>query len=157
MRLERCDLCVTQRAEHSMCGTRLGKSLILSGVEIATPLTVLFPQQLCTYQCKAGGVVGGRAWGGDLRFFKNLPSNSLFPLASMISGFFQTVRRMRVAWKRGNICSASVFFVWVGSKISSRRAKKNSNIPSPGRTRSVKCPTAGPTKTIKSPPYALRQ
>ena len=111
--------------------------------------------KLCTYQCKAGGVVGGRAWGGDLRFFKNLPSNSLLPLASMISGFFQTVRRMRVAWKRGNICSASVFFVRVGSKISPRRAKKNSNIPSPGRTRSVKCPTAGPTKTIKSPLHAL--
>ena len=33
---------------------------------------------LCTYQFKAGG--GGRqgaAWGGDLTFFKNLPSNSL--------------------------------------------------------------------------------
>ena len=25
MRLERCDLCVTQRAEHSMCGTRVWK------------------------------------------------------------------------------------------------------------------------------------
>ena len=31
---------------------------------------------LCTYQFKAGGG-GGRAWGGDLTFFKNLPSNSL--------------------------------------------------------------------------------
>ena len=28
-------------------------------------------------------------------------------------------------------------------------------IPSPGRTRSVKCPTPEPTKTIKSPPHAL--
>ena len=36
-----------------------------------------------------------------------------------------------------------------------RRAKKHSNIPSPGRTRSVKYPTPGPTKTIKSPPHAL--
>ena len=36
-----------------------------------------------------------------------------------------------------------------------RRAKKDSNIPSPGRTRLVKCPTPGPTKTIKSPPHAL--
>ena len=36
-----------------------------------------------------------------------------------------------------------------------RRAKKDSNIPSPGRTRSVKYPTPGPTKTIKSPPHAL--
>ena len=35
------------------------------------------------------------------------------------------------------------------------RAKKDSNIPSPGRTRLVKCPTPGPTKTIKSPPQAL--
>jgi len=31
---------------------------------------------LCTYQFKADGG-GGRAWGGDLTFFKNLPSNSL--------------------------------------------------------------------------------
>ena len=32
---------------------------------------------LCTYQFKAGGGGGGggRAWGGDLTFFKNLPSN----------------------------------------------------------------------------------
>ena len=36
-----------------------------------------------------------------------------------------------------------------------RRAKKDSNIPSPGRTRLVKCPTPGPTKTINSPPHAL--
>ena len=61
------------------------------------------------------------------------------------------------AWsvKAGNICSVSVSFFRVGSQISPRRAKKDSNIPSPGRTRSVKCPTPGPTKTIKSPPYAL--
>ena len=37
---------------------------------------------LCTYQCKAGGQGGGGgrgciAWGGDLTFCKNLPSNSL--------------------------------------------------------------------------------
>ena len=37
------------------------------------------------------------------------------------------------------------------------RAKKDSNIPSPGRTRLVKCPTPGPTKTIKSPPHAPRR
>ena len=55
----------------------------------------------------------------------------------------------------GNICSVSVFFVRVGSQISPRRAKKDSNIPSPGRTRSVKYPTPGPTKTINSPPHAL--
>ena len=55
----------------------------------------------------------------------------------------------------GNICSVPVFFIRVGSQISPRRAKKDSNISSPGRTRSVKCPTPGPTKTIKSPPHAL--
>ena len=55
----------------------------------------------------------------------------------------------------GNICSVSVFFVLVGSQISPRRAKKDSNILSPGRTRSVKCSTPGKTKTIKSPPHAL--
>jgi len=53
------------------------------------------------------------------------------------------------------MCSVSVFFVRVGSQISPRRAKKDSNIPSAGRTRSVKCPTPGPTKAIKSPPHAL--
>ena len=41
-----------------------------------------FTSMLCTYQFKAGGGGGGgggggRAWGGDLTFFKNLPSNSL--------------------------------------------------------------------------------
>ena len=77
------------------------------------------------------------------------------------NGSFQTVWRMREAWKWetrwGNreTCSVSVFFVRVGSQISPRRAKKDSNIPSPGRTRLVKCPTPGPTKTIKSPPHAL--
>jgi len=52
----------------------------------------------------------------------------------------------------GNV--VSVFFVRVGSQVSPSRTKKDSNIPSPGRTRSVKCPTPGPTKTIKSPPHA---
>ena len=37
----------------------------------------------------------------------------------------------------------------------SRQEKKDSNIPSPGRTRLVKCTTPGLTKTIKSPPQAL--
>ena len=41
------------------------------------------------------------------------------------------------------------------SNPSPCRAKKDSNIPSPGRTRLVKCPTPGPTKTIKSPLHAL--
>ena len=55
----------------------------------------------------------------------------------------------------GNVCSVSVFFIRVGSQILPRRAKKDSNIPSRGRTSSVKCPSpAGPTKTIKSPPHA---
>ena len=55
----------------------------------------------------------------------------------------------------GNVCLVTVSFALVGSQISPRRAKKDSNIPSRGRTRSVKCPTPGPTKTIKSPPHAL--
>ena len=79
----------------------------------------------------------------------------LFSLASMTSWSFQTVRRMHEGWKQGDMCSVSVFFVRVGSQISPLRAKKNWNIPSPGRTRSVKCHTPGPTKTIKSPPHAL--
>ena len=56
---------------------------------------------------------------------------------------------------KGNRCSVSVFFAQVGGQISPCRAKKDSNIPSPGRTRSVKYPTPGPTKTIKSPPHSL--
>ena len=47
-------------------------------------------------------------------------------------------------------------FVQVGSQISPRRAKKDSNIPSPGRTTSVKCPTPGTIKTIKSPPHTRK-
>ena len=41
------------------------------------------------------------------------------------------------------------------SRVFSYRAKKDSNIPSPGGTRSVKCPTPRPTKTFKSPPHVL--
>ena len=61
------------------------------------------------------------------------------------------------AWgvEAGNVCSVSVSYVRVGSQISPRRAKKDSNILSPGRTRSVKCPTPGLTKTIKSSPHTL--
>ena len=68
----------------------------------------------------------------------------------------RTVREWSVG--AGNICSVSVFLIrGVGSQISPRRAKKDPNILSPGRTRSVKCPSPGlwPTKTIKSPPHAL--
>ena len=61
---------------------------------------------------------------------------------------------MREAWKRETY-SVSVFFLRVGSQISPRRAKKDPNIPSPRRTRSVKSPTPGTTKTIKSPPLRL--
>ena len=53
------------------------------------------------------------------------------------------------------MCSVSVSFVRVGSQISPRRAKKDSNIPSPGRARSVKYPTPRPIRTIKSPAHAL--
>ena len=46
----------------------------------------------------------------------------------MISRSFLKVWRMCEAWKLGNA------FVWVGSQISPRRVKKDSNNPSPGRT-----------------------
>ena len=45
-------------------------------------------------------------------------------------------------------------FVRVGSQMSPPRAKKDSNIPFLGRTKSVKCPPPGSTTTIKSPPHA---
>ena len=84
----------------------------------------------------------------------NPPSFRLFPLAYMISRSFQTVRHMHEAWKREIYVQSQSSFVRVSSQISPRRAKKDSNIPSPGKTRSVKCPTPGPTKTIKFPPHA---
>ena len=64
----------------------------------------------------------------------------------------RTVREWSVG--AGNICSVSVFLIrGVGSQISPRRAKKDPNMPSPGRTRSVKCPSPSlwPTKTIPTP------
>ena len=82
----------------------------------------------------------------------NPPSFRLFSLASMISRSFQTVRRMRQAWKWETWFGLSLFRPSRQSNIST---KKDSNIPFPGRTRSVKCPTPGPTKTIKSLPHAL--
>ena len=68
----------------------------------------------------------------------------------------QDKREMNTVYgvEAGNVCLVTVSFALVGSQISPRRAKKDSNIPSRGRTRSVKCPTPGPTKTIKSPPHA---
>ena len=80
---------------------------------------------------------------------------SLVPIG--LHDFLIFSNRMAHAWsaEAGNICSVSVFFVRVGSQISQRRAKKDSNIPSPGRTRSVKWPIPGTTKTIKSPSHAL--
>ena len=84
----------------------------------------------------------------------NPPSFRLFPLAYMILQIFPDSKAHAWSVEAGNICSVSVFFVRVSSQISPRRAKKDSNIPSPGKTRSVKCPTPGPTKTIKFPPHA---
>ena len=94
---------------------------------------------------------------------KHAKTNEIWRQNSEIHSAFACSRvqifldRTTHAWsvEVGNICSVSVFFVRVGSQISPRRAKKDSNIPSPGRTRSVKCPTPGPTRTIKSPPHAL--
>ena len=79
----------------------------------------------------------------------------LFPLALHDFQIFPDGTAHAWSVEGRNICSVSVFIVRVVSQISPRRAKKDSNIPSPGRTRSVKCPTPGPTKTIKSPPHAL--
>ena len=88
---------------------------------------------------------------------KTVKSTQPSPVLIGLHDFLIFSNRTAHAWsvEAGNICSVSVFFVRVGSQISPRRAKKDSNIPSPGRTRSVKCPTPGPTKTIKSPPHAL--
>ena len=65
---------------------------------------------------------------------------------------FKNVERMRDA---GKVISVSVSFVQVNVQTDPRWAKTNSNIPSPGKARSVKRPTPGPTITIKSPPHAL--
>ena len=55
----------------------------------------------------------------------------------------------------GKVISVPVSFVQVDVQTDPRWAKTNSNIPSPGKARSVKSPTPGPTITIKSPPHAL--
>ena len=53
----------------------------------------------------------------------------------MISWSFQSVRRMREAWKR-ETCSVSVFFVRVGSQLSPRRGEQyQSNSVSQGKQR----------------------
>ena len=75
---------------YCTCKNRLGFSLL--------PFT-LIPQYL-----------EGSNWSISLTF-------SLFSLAFMISRSFQTVRRVREAWKWGNICSVSVSFVRVGGQI----------------------------------------
>ena len=76
----------------------------------------------------------------------------LFPLASMISRSLQTACVKRESGK--HMFGLSVLRPSRQSNISFR-ANKDSNIPFPGRTRSVKCPTPGPTKTMQSPPLAL--
>ena len=79
----------------------------------------------------------------------------------MISRSFQTVRRVREAWKWGNIYVRSQSLSSESAVKSlptavPRRAKKDSNIPSPGEQDwSNALPLAGLTKTIKSPPHAL--
>ena len=65
---------------------------------------------------------------------------------------FKNVKRMHDA---GKVISVSVSFVQVNVQTDPRWAKTNSNIPSPGKARSVKRPTPGPTITIKSLPHAL--
>ena len=60
---------------------------------------------------------------------------------------FQTVRRMREAWKTETYVRSQSF-----SSESAVKYLQDSNIPSPGRTRSFKCPTPGhnqiPTPTV---------
>ena len=65
---------------------------------------------------------------------------------------FKDVERMRDV---GKVISVPVSFVQVDVQTDPRWAKTNSNIPSPGKARSVKSPTPGPTITMKSPPHAL--
>ena len=64
---------------------------------------------------------------------------------------FQTVRRMREAWKRETYVRSQSF-----SSESAVKYLQDSNIPSPGRTRSFKCPTPGhnqiPTQCPAPPP-----
>ena len=51
----------------------------------------------------------------------------------MVSKSFQTVRRVREAWKWGNICSVSVSFVRVGSQIHPHVGRRKIQIsPPPG-------------------------
>ena len=61
------------------------------------------------------------------------------------------------AWSMegGNICSVSVFFVRVGSQISPRRAKKDSNIPSPEENKISQMPYPRVNKDNQIPPHAL--
>ena len=63
---------------------------------------------LCTYQFKAGGG-GGRAWGGDLTFFKNLPSNSL-PTGKLFQSNAQK-------FPHPGRCIARTLIVRIGKKI----------------------------------------
>ena len=76
----------------------------------------------------------------------------LFSLASMISHLSRPYGACVKCGSGKHMFGLSLF---CPSPQSPRRAKKDSNIPSPGRTSSVKCPTPGPTTTIKSPPHAL--
>ena len=69
----------------------------------------------------------------------------------MSSRSFQTVRRMREAWKREAYVRSQCFSSESAVKYLHVGRRKIQISPSHGRTRSVKCPTPGPTKTIKSP------
>ena len=78
--------------------------------------------------------------------FEDKTVKSTLTLVNCLHDFpdFPDRERMREAWKREHMFGLSLF-----------RPSRQSNIPYPGRTRSVKCPTPGTTKTIKSPPHAL--
>ena len=121
------------------CKNRLGFSLL--------PFT-LIPQYLKRFN-----------WSKTRQNKRNLETKQwnplsfrLFPLAaSMISRSLQTVRRMREAWKRETYVRSQSF-----SSESAVKYLQDSNIPSPGRARSFKCPTPGhnqiPTPFPAPPP-----
>ena len=64
---------------------------------------------------------------------------SLVPIGLDDFQIFQTMRHMHEAWKQETYVQSQSFPSEL-AVISPRQVKKDSNIPCPGRTRSVKCP-----------------
>ena len=70
----------------------------------------------------------------------------------MTSSSFQTLRRMREAWKRETYVRCQSFSELAVKYLHVGR--RNIQI-SPPLGEQEQCPTPGPTNTIKSPPHAL--